>query len=475
MSTCSVKFGTDGWRGVIADDFTFDNVARATSAYAKYLKDKGLAGRSGVVVGYDTRFASPEFAAVAAGVLTSAGFKVTLSDRPVPSPCVSYAVNKGNYLGGVMITASHNPAQFNGFKIKGEYGGSAHPVMIADIEARLPSDDSPSPDRLSLEESRRAGLLNEADIRSGYLDAVKELVDLRGMKDLSVVVDPMFGSGIGCLRSILAGAGVNVNEIRGEINPSFPGIQPEPNNKNLDLLYRTVRKSGADLGLANDGDADRIGACDAAGNDIDSHRIFALMLKHLVEKKGYTGTVVKTFSTTAMIDRLCERYKLPLKVTPVGFKHITDIMLAENVLIGGEESGGIGIANFLPERDGTLCGLVLAELTADAGKPIAQIIEDMMSDIGSHHYDRNDLHLQPGVKEKTIERIKSGELKEVDGKPIIKTETLDGFKFWFDDNSWLMVRPSGTEPVLRVYCEAQTPQLVSDKLVWTCDWIKNGA
>lgn len=475
MSTCSIKFGTDGWRGVIADDFTFDNVARAAAAYANYLRDLGPKGRSGVVVGYDTRFASPEFAAVAAGVLSAAGIKVTLSDRPVPSPCVSYAVNKGNFLGGVMITASHNPAQFNGFKIKGEYGGSAHPAMVDEIEKRLPVDNEPTPARNSLQEARKAGLLSEADIRTSYLAAVTELVDLRGMKNLSVVIDPMFGAGRGCLTSILGEAGAKVREIRGEINPSFPGIQPEPNNKNLDLLYRTVREDGADLGLANDGDADRIGACDAAGRDIDSHRIFALMLKHLVEQKGYTGTVVKTFSTTAMIDRLCERYKLPLKVTPVGFKHITDIMLAEKVLIGGEESGGIGIANFLPERDGTLCGLVLAELTAAAGKPIAQIIDDMMGEIGAHYYDRNDLHLPPGLKEKTIERIKRGKLKEVDGKPITKTETLDGFKFWFKDNSWLMIRPSGTEPVLRVYCEAESASLVADKLAWTCDWIKKGS
>ena len=369
-----IKFGTDGWRGVIGDDFTFANVRRVAAAIAQYVREESEPAR-GLVVGYDTRFLSAEFARAAAEVLAAAGIPVWLADAATPTPAVSYAVVARQTAGAIMITASHNPYRWNGVKFKAPYGGSAAPAIIHRIEIHLHRLDRA---RARPRRSKPAAI-ETVDLITPYLERLKTLVHLDRIRASGqrFVIDPMYGAARGCIARLFGETGIPYQEIHGEHNPLFPGMNPEPIEPHVEDLRRAVTEGGYDAGFATDGDADRIGAIDRGGAFIDSHKIFSILLKHLAEDLGLRGEVVKTFSTTQMIDKLARKYDLPLHVTPIGFKYICELMLTRDVLIGGEESGGIAIKGHLPERDGILNSLLLAEVMAEKGKTLGELVEDL--------------------------------------------------------------------------------------------------
>ena len=446
-----IKFGTDGWRGVIADDFTFANIERVAAAMAAYVKLEGKPER-GLIVGYDTRFLSAEAADLVAQVVAGAGIYVTLADRATPTPAVSYAVVARKAAAGIMVTASHNPYKWNGIKFKAAYGGSAAPSIVLGIEQQL---DKSAPVRT------RRGIAVD-DLIAPYLDRLGELVHLDRIASSGrrLVIDPMYGAGRGVLARLFQAAGVPFGEIHGEHNPLFPGLNPEPIEPHVEELRQVVVKSGYDAGLATDGDADRVGAIDRAGGFIDSHKIFCILLQHLVRDRGLTGEVVKTFSTTRMVDKIAARYGLRVHVTPIGFKYICELMLTRDILIGGEESGGIGTKGYLPERDGLLNSLLLAEVMADRGKTLGELVEELSAEFGPHEYGRVDLEVKRDAMGRLLARVKDDAFKKVAGLRITNTESLDGFQMSFGDEAWLLVRPSGTENMLRLYAEAPTREQV---------------
>jgi alpha-D-glucose phosphate-specific phosphoglucomutase len=450
--SAAIKFGTDGWRAVIAQDFTFANVRLVARAVAAYVQETGSTDR-GLVVGYDTRFLSDRFAEAISAELAVAGIPVHLTEAATPTPAVSFAVSQLGAAGGVMVTASHNPPEYNGIKFKGSYGGSALPAMVERIEACLEAAAAGW-----TASAARPATVCRFDPRPAYFAQLRSLVDFDVLRRarLKLVVDPMHGAGRGYLRALLAEEGILADEIRGEFNPSFGGVNPEPIGANLEALSEAVRDTGAQLGVATDGDADRVGAMDEQGDFIDSHRIFALLLEHLVTRRGWTGDVVKTFSTTRMIDHLAAVHGLTLHETPIGFKYVCDYMLAGDVLIGGEESGGIGIKHHLPERDGLLCSLLLAEICATTDRLPSELVEDLMVRFGRHEFGRVDLHLRPGQKEAVLARLVATPPVELAGRRVAERHDLDGLKFLLEDGAWLLFRPSGTEPLLRTYAEAPT-------------------
>ncbi|HMD95724.1 MAG TPA: phosphoglucomutase/phosphomannomutase family protein [Terriglobia bacterium] len=448
----TIKFGTDGWRGVIADDFTFANIERVAAAMAAYVKTEGEPER-GLIVGYDTRFLSAEAADLVAQVVAGAGIQVTLADRPTPTPAVSYAVVARKAAGGIMVTASHNPYKWNGIKFKASYGGSAAPSIMRRIEEHL---DQSEPGR-----TKRG--ISVDDLVTPYLARLRELVHLDRVASSGrrLVIDPMYGAGRGVIARLFQPAGVPFCEIHGEHNPLFPGLNPEPIEPHVKELRRVVTSGGYDAGLATDGDADRVGAIDRAGGFIDSHKIFCILLKHLVEDLGLGGEVVKTFSTTRMVDKMAAKYGLPVHLTPIGFKYICELMLTHDVLIGGEESGGIGIKGHLPERDGLLNSLLLAEVMADRGKTLGELVGELSAEFGPHEYGRIDLEVRHEAMARLLARVRHHTFKQVAGSLITSTESLDGFKMSFGDDAWLLVRPSGTENMLRLYAEAPTREQVN--------------
>jgi phosphomannomutase/NDP-sugar pyrophosphorylase family protein len=454
IQRASIKFGTDGWRGIIADDFTVDNVRLVAQAVCDWVKSGTVPG-NGIVVGYDRRAQSEVFAAAAARVVAGNGLRVLLSERECSSPVVSFACRFYGAAAGIMITASHNPPQFNGFKIKAHYGGSATPEMITDIEKHL---------RDLLMSNAPPQVADEVppttDLAKPYLAHLARFVDLERITaaGFKVVVDPMHGSGAGYLSSILGPAGIDVTEIRSERNPVFGGINPEPIASNMQALFDTVTGAKADVGICLDGDADRVGACDSQGNFVDCHRIFSVLLRHLYEEKKWTGGVVRTVSTTRMLDKLCAQYGLPLTETPIGFKYICEKMLTDDILIGGEESGGIGVKNHLPERDGPLMGLLVLEAMAYRGKRLEELIEEVFAMAGRHEYTRNDLHPRPEKMHSIISMLQSFKEPTFAGANIAGIVRKDGTRLDFEDGSWLLLRPSGTEPVVRVYAEAGTQE-----------------
>lgn len=454
IQRAAIKFGTDGWRGIIADDFTVDNVRLVTQAVCDWVKTGSVPG-SGIVVGYDRRAQSEVFARAVAQVAQANGLKVFLSDRECSSPAVSFACRYFGASAGLMITASHNPPQFNGLKIKAHYGGSATPEMVADVENHLRGlIRSGAAPQTSLD------AIPTTDIAAPYLAHCARFVDLAKVAQagFKVVVDPMHGSGAGYLTGILQNAGVQVTEIRSERNPVFGGINPEPITQNMGALFEAVVSSGADVGICLDGDADRLGACDSRGNFVDCHRIFAVLLKHLYEERGWRGGVVRTVSTTRALDKLCAAYDLPLTETPIGFKYICEKMLTDDILIGGEESGGIGVKNHLPERDGVLMGILVLEAMAAKGKRLEELIADVFAQVGQHEYTRTDLHPPQEKMHKVISALQSfKETRFADGD-LAGITRKDGTRLDFVDGSWLLLRPSGTEPVVRVYAEAQTQE-----------------
>lgn len=454
----AITFGTDGWRGVIGDDFTFENVRRVVRAVGQYVNET-RSGRRVVAVGYDTRFASPDFAHAAAETLAGQGIEVLLSSDYVSSPILSFAVRHFRTAGGVMITASHNPARWNGVKFKGTYGGSASPAIMKEIEKRVATLL-----KAGRAQSLRArpGKIRTLDFKRPYYDYLKRTVDFRKLQNarIRVLVDAMHGAGRGTLRRILSELNIPCQEIHGEINPSFGGVNPEPIESNLSELRAALQRGNFDVGFASDGDADRIGAMDRTGLFVDSHKIFSMMLEYLVSVRQMKGEVAKTFSTTKMIDRICQRHGLVMHQTPIGFKYICDLMLSRKILIGGEESGGIGVTHHLPERDSVLCALLLLEIMVHQKKSLREVVSDLMKRYGSFYFDRLDLYLSDAQKQTAIQRLTHRPPKKISNYAIAARENLDGFKFLFNENEWVLARPSGTEPMLRLYCEAGSPQKV---------------
>ncbi len=458
-----IRFGTDGWRAVIADTFTFANLRLIAQAVADSInKRSGGPDAPQVVIGYDTRFLSDRFAAETARVLAGNGIIAWLTRTDAPTPAISYNVKEKGADAGIVITASHNPPRYNGFKLKAPYGGSAtaEECALVEKELELMDREARGPNLMDYQQAIDQELIRRFDPSWSYYQHLGTLVDLDKISEgeLSVVADAMWGAGRGAFTSILSRTRCHITEIRGVLNPGFGGIHPEPIARYLNDLVAAVQRAQADVGLATDGDADRIGAVDALGNFIDPHTIFALVLRHLVEKRQQRGAVVKTVSTTFMIDNLAKKYGLPLYETPVGFNHIADLMMQHDVLIGGEESGGISIRGHIPEGDGILMGLLLLEVMAEMKAPLHEIVADLQAQYGPACYDRIDARLSHQIPKKDmVQRLANAAPTHAGGESIIRVDTLDGVKFYLADGSWLLIRPSGTEPVLRIYAEARTP------------------
>jgi phosphomannomutase len=454
-----IKFGTDGWRARLAHSFTFENINKVAKAFCIYvLSNKDI--RPMVVIGYDNRFQSEDFALACAEVCSKAGLEVLLSDCAIPSPALSYAAKEYGAL-GIMITASHNPPNWNGFKIKETHGCSAFPETTNAIEEYILKTDKYHP-------SGKPAKISALNIKNKYLGAIKKLVDIRMIQSsgINVFVDPMFGSGLNLITEILGSGKTKVNEIHNYRDPLFGGLHPEPLPIYLQELQDTVKDNveAVKAGIALDGDADRIAAVDEAGNYLSSHNVFSLLLKHLFENRKMKGEVVKTFNITKMIDKQCKNYEIKLAEVPIGFKYIAKIMLDKDILIGGEESGGIGIKGHLPERDGILAGLMLLEMMAVTKKGMGFTLRELMEEYGFYYYNRIDLHQDSAKSKLFIEKLKQDKPAEFAGCKVSRIETLDGLKVVFNDQSWILFRASGTEPLLRLYAEAPQKEQVEELL-----------
>ena len=476
-----IHFGTDGWRAVISDSFTFDNLRIVAQAIADAVasdhwdksgnlgKAQGFGGEKPdpkkIVIGFDTRFLSDRFAGEVARVLAANGFAVLLSQSDSPTPAISFAVKHQHAIAGVMITASHNAPRYNGVKLKGAFGGSALPEQCRRVEVYINDNEEQArgPNLMDFKKAREMGLIQRFNPLTAYFDHLRTLInsDIIAENPQRFVVDAMYGSGRGVIKSFLQGTGCDISEIRGEMNPGFGGIHPEPIAKNLGALASAVSSGMGNFGVVTDGDADRIGAMDERGAFVDPHKIFALSLKYLVEKRGMSGAVVRTVSTTRMIDRLAKKYGLKVYETPVGFNHIADTMMQEDVLIGGEESGGISFKGHIPEGDGPIMGLLLVEMIAALKKPLGELVNDLLDEVGPAFYERVDLRLsRPVAKAEMTEFLTRQAPKEIGSEKVNEISQRDGVKYIMADDSWLLIRPSGTEPVLRVYAEGRTNEMV---------------
>jgi phosphomannomutase len=457
-----IKFGTDGWRAIIGEDFTFDNVRYCAQGVADYLKEAGLNER-GLVVGYDTRFASEDFAAAVAEVVAGNGVKVYLSSKAAPTPVVSYGVLAKKAGGAVIITASHNPGIWNGFKYKNEYGSSASDEITSKIVNFISKAyDAGEVNRLPLADAKKQGLVLDTDLEPVYFEQIKKLIDLDSLRNagLKLVIDPMYGVGAGYLAKALAGGTTKFTEINGERNPLFPGIRPEPIPPNLDGLSAVVREQKADAGLATDGDADRMGIVDEKGNFVTQLQVFALLCLYLLEVRGERGPIVKTLTTTSMAYRLGELFNVPVYETAVGFKYVAPLMMEKNALFGGEESGGYGFRGHVIERDGILANLYFLDLMVKTGKKPSELIDYLYSKVGPHHYKRVDIKFDAKRRESIIDRVRNYTPETIDNVRVLKIDTTDGFRFILEDNTWLLIRFSGTEPLLRIYTETDSPERV---------------
>jgi phosphomannomutase len=451
----AIKFGTDGWRGVIAEDFTFSNARIVAQAIARYVI-RCQDARKGVIIGYDHRFASDAIAAAAAEVVSASGTPVFLTDKPCPTPAVSLLVKQRGAAGGLMITASHNPYQWNGIKYKASYGSSALPSIVAQIEEDLDVVQKQSAPPLP----PRKNLIQSLEPRAPYLDTLEKLVDWKRLRyaGFRFVSDPMHGSAAGLLPKLFRRNGISCDEIRGTRDPRFGGVHPEPIEPHIEALRQAVLAGKYDAGLCADGDGDRIGAIDRDGAFVNPHQIFALLVWHLAGTRNLPGDIAKTFSVTKLIDKLAAKFGRKLHETPIGFKYICELMLEQNILIGGEESGGIGTNLYIPERDATVSALFLAELMAWHGKSLGELLAAFTAEYGEYHYGRVDLDLKPGQKEKAIAHFSDGKLSRILDFPIVRREDLDGIKVYLGEAGWVMVRASGTENLLRVYCETSKPE-----------------
>jgi phosphomannomutase len=463
-----IKFGTDGWRGVIADDFTFANVRIAAEAVAAYVHAKEDPAK-GLCIGYDTRFGSKAFARACAELVAATGIRVALANDITPTPALSFGVRGRGAAGGIMITSSHNPAQWNGVKYKAWYGGSGKPSIIAAIESYL---GQPVP------KAAQPAAIEEVDFLPPYLDAIERFADLDliAKAKRKFAIDSMYGAGRTIISDIFTRIGVAHVQIRGNVDPLFPGINPEPIEPHIRALGEAAVANHCDAGLCTDGDADRIGATDEHGEFVDPHKIFSVLLSWVLKRKGWPGAVTLAFNTTKMLDRICKKYGRELIEHGIGFKYVCDLMLEREILMGGEESGGIGFQRHLPERDGLLNALLLANAMAEEGKTLGQLVADLQAEYGEHQYGRIDLHIPDDVKSAAIARAR--ELKPGDpviaGMPILRQETLDGVKFYLDNpeaktkpnaaETWILFRASGTEPLMRIYTESTSKAAVAKLL-----------
>lgn len=445
-----ITFGTDGWRGIISEEFTFQNVQLVAQAIADYINDRNEQDK-GIIVGYDARFLSKEYAETCAAVLAENGVTVWLSDTILPTPALTWQVKDRQAAGGVMITASHNPAKYNGLKFKASYGGSASPEIVAEIEKFV----------------RRLEVVHQeyrvvADMRGGqyfspqaeYFAHIKSVLDLQTLSSFKhpVVLDCMHGAASGYAKALASEIGINLTEVRSEYNPSFGGVNPEPIEKNLEYLQNAVTKNHYYSGLAVDGDSDRIGAVDEKGRFINAHQIIALMTKYLIEKRGWSGDVAQSLSASGLVRNVANKYGRRLYETPVGFKFIAELMLNKDILIGGEEGGGLGIKNYIPERDGLLLAFLLIEMMAAYGKPLGRLLDELSEEHGWFYYSRRDLHLDDRQKKSLMDKLTNNPPKSIGGSKVIAVNCSDGCKLDLSDG-WLIFRASGTEPIVRIYAE----------------------
>lgn len=466
MATSSIKFGTDGWRAVIAEDYTFDNVRRVSQALAQYLASSGHP-QGPIIVGYDTRFGSEHFAEATARVLAANGVRSVLTSAPTPTPAVSLAVIQEKLAGGVVITASHNPGQWNGYKYKPDYGGSASPEIIAQIEGQLPGIGDGGVKTMPAEEAREQGLLELRDVNQAYREQLARLVDIPALsaRQGSVVYDAMHGAGAGHLPALLAGGELRVLPINEDRNPLFPGMHaPEPIAPNLEKLRAAVPEAGALLGIATDGDADRVGIVDENGEFVNQLQVYALLALYLLEVRGLRGPLVRTLSQSYMVDKLGQLFGVPVYETPVGFKYVGPKMTETGAIMGGEESGGFGFKGHIPERDGTLAGLYILDLVAHMGCPLSKVLEYLEEKVGRYYYNRLDLRFDESRREEIASRLRNHPPDSLLGVPVARFQTEDGFKYVLEDGTWLLIRFSGTEPVMRVYTETDAAEKVQPML-----------
>ncbi|MBI3990666.1 MAG: phosphoglucomutase/phosphomannomutase family protein [Candidatus Omnitrophica bacterium] len=463
MTDKEIKFGTDGWRGVISDDFTFDNVRIVSQAIADYLNKTNAGQENKIIVGYDTRFLSDKYAEITSEVLAANGIKVIISDGPCSTPSLSLVIKERNFAGGVMITASHNPPRYNGIKFKAHYAGPADPGVTKEIESLLYQTSVP---KRSFQDLVKDGSITLENIMPGYEKFLKGYIDFKALKKAKfrILMDAMGGASNGSLARILKGTLCKVTALHQEPDPLFGGVNPEPIAKNLKEASAIIKKGRFDIGIASDGDGDRIGAIRPDGVFITPFELFALMFLHLIEDKKWDGSVVKTICGSYLIENIAKHYGIKLHETPVGFKYISSMMRKEDVIMGGEESGGFGFKNYTLERDGVLSGLLLLEMMAYRGKKISELIADVNKRFGPSEYMREDMECPQDVKERLLERLKSEPPATLAGRKVVEIKTYDGVKFIRDDQSWLLLRFSGTEPIIRIYAEARSKRHVKELL-----------
>ncbi len=455
----SIKFGTDGWRAVIADEFTYDNLTQVAQATGQWIQESGITDK-GLVVGYDGRFEGRSFAKHAARVFAEMGSKVRLADGIAPTPAVSWGALHYDAV-GIVITASHNPPEYNGFKIKAPFGGPATPSHIEGVEEQL-EELGKELELKSFDEYKNKGLIEDLNLTERYLEKVRSNIDLVSIREsnLKVAHDPMYGAGQGLIKKLLGDH--QVTELHSEFNPGFHGQAPEPIAHNLEPLSKVIVEENCDVGIANDGDADRIGMFDERGEFVNSHQLLSLLTKYLSQHKSLEGSIIKTFSTTTMLDKQAEAYGLPIETTPIGFKYIAEKIISQDVLVGGEESGGLAVKSHIPERDGIFIGLLIMEMMVKTNKKLSELVQELFREFGEHHTYRNDLHTSDQKKKAMVSYCEDGKLTEIAGHKVVDREFIDGTKHHLEDGSWLLVRPSGTEPVLRIYSEANTYQKAVD-------------
>lgn len=468
LSVSPIKFGTDGWRAIIAEDFTFANVRACAQGLAEELKASGNAGK-GVVVAYDTRFASERFADAVAEVMAANGITTHLVDRPTPTPAGSYSVTTLKAGGGAFITASHNPGSYNGFKVKTPQGNSAPPEMVSSLEKRIAGvvAKSTAVKRTRITDALTSGQVKKFDPSPAFIAQMERLVDIKRFRQarLKVVVDAMYGAGAGYLPRLLKGGNLEVIEIHGDRNPGFPGFaQPEPVESNLGWLTEAVRANGADLGLALDGDADRLGVVDETGRYLSTLEVFSLIGHHLLARRKEKGAIVCTITMSSMVERLGEKYGVDVPRTPVGFKYVGPKMLELNALMGGEESGGYAFRGHIPERDGILSGLLFLEAVVTTGKRPSELLTELHAVTGPHYFERADVEFDEAKRAEILKRVADANPKQVGGLKVDRIERTDGIRLLLDGGAWSVMRFSGTEPLIRVYAEASDKAQV-DRLI----------
>lgn len=467
----NIKFGTDGWRAIIAKDYTVDNVARVAIATATWLVHNFK--KPSVVIGHDCRFAGELFAETTAKVLANAGVKVYLAKGFVSTPMVSLGTLKLKASLGVVITASHNPPSYNGFKLKGSFGGPLLPKQIQEVEDLIPDSNTINLEILDLAKLKDKGMVEYVDLETMYVNHVEANFDMEAIRNskLNFAFDAMYGAGQNVMRRLLP----EIDFLHCDYNPGFDGTAPEPIHRNLMEFSEMIKLSEGQIncGLAVDGDADRIGLYNSSGEFVDSHHIILLLIKYLVEEKKLKGKVVNAFSVTPKVKKMCDHYGLDYQVTQIGFKHIAGVMVKEDVLLGGEESGGIAVKGHIPERDGIWMGMIIWEYMVKSGKTLEQLIDDVYKIVGEFKFERIDLHLTEADKQRIMKKCASNSYSKFGDLQVRKVEDVDGYKFFFDNDEWVMIRPSGTEPVLRTYAEASTTEAAFKVLEKTHNEFKN--